>query len=216
MAKAQQTQTPIDVSDFSASAVQAKPQVACIGTVSEISEPRLTEKGIYWLSTVKFSGTRGSQNMTTNFMFEAEWFEPGFNSASLADDRSKDFVFSKNINKTGEVSLLTALCGGTEDHRRAFRAELNAARAQNGSPLTPEQIVGALKAFVENHQEEVGYILKQATQDTGDVDSNGKKIKVLLDKYEIGSYFEVSDEIVTAQEKRALKSAGKFLVGYQL
>lgn len=227
MAKAQQTQTQPD-NDFGAAKVQEKPQVACTGMVnpSDISEPKETQSGVYYLSTVKFSGTRGSQSMTTNFMFQPEWFEPNFNPESLngkIDDGNggekndgRYFVFGKNINKTGEISVLTALCGGTDDHRRAFRGELNAARTANNAPLSAEQIIGVLKQFVEAHQEEVGYILKQATEETGNLTANGRKERRLLDKYEIGTFFEVTDEIVTAQEKRALKSAGKFLVGYQL
>lgn len=226
MSTAQQTAettgyTPISADDLSDAPELILESIACTATVSEISDPKITTSGTYERCTVKLKGTRGAQDFTTGFMFQPEWFVPGFEYKDL--ERGPGFVYKMNIGLAGagKGGLLYTLVGsmgetpaaGWSLFKQALAARMNSVQRYL---LTADEIVSVIRGLVASKSVELAYVKKQRTKETGESDEKGRAIRAREDGYEIDYFAPLTVEWIKAQVRRASNPGASFMVGFSV
>jgi len=201
------------------------PTLACVGIVTDITPPKLTESGVYHNCRVSIEGTRGaSRKITTNLLFREEWFSADFDPRSLklatfpgvAEEeqermrRGLVLTYSRLFGRDRELGQIAGLCGSSERYD------------QLGSLFLDEQSVDAQRIYeilrnfvVSPDSPEIGYLLKQATEVV-----DGERVK--RESYEASGWFWPSDpahiDRLAKRAQRALKespSAPSFVLAFE-
>lgn len=175
------------------------PKLLCVGTWNKIDveKAKVTAKGIYTYIPLQLNGRAGSKNMRLSFLYCPEWFRPGFSVKSFkdfGDEGSKmDFVYGKNISRYDSQSVLKAFAGSYENYLE-LASRIFALSDEEVSDVTT--VVETLNAFHETNPDRlIGYILKQKSTKTYDVDpETGKHEYILENAYEVDDFFIPSDE----------------------
>ena len=228
------TNTQTAAPDFVAAAVRKMPTIACTGYIDEISEVKDTEKGVYAIFNVNLVGTRGSRGARLNFLFRPEWFDVGFNPATMeAYETEEDpkagskmlSVYRRYIAPASGLSVLKGLSGSDENfgvflqRRAAAASEIAASRPDE--PTFNEQDVHSLLTNFWTEDcagTEVGYILKQGREKSDMVDENGRVIYLPTERYEVdGWFFPHNERDLKSLVNRAKRSRdGSFIIGFEM
>jgi hypothetical protein len=208
---------------FSNPTVEAKPILFCIGQLAEISEPKPTATGTYYLCSVKIAGNGASRDQYTNFMFRPEWFGAGFN-ANIFDQqeggKGLKFIYRKNIAAREADSLLRAICGAGEEGDELFETLSNTIQAVpapdfESESTTDDEILEYVRKVVDTIREivlpegpgpQLGFKLKQGQDKVeGEFDEAGKPLRVLNDRYEVAEFFRTDAATIARIAKRVEK-----------
>ncbi len=216
-----QTQTATKRRGFQDVSAQRLPTLVCTGYVSKIGEGKESSTGKYNVNPIEISGYGGSRNTRVNFLSRPDWFasEDGyalFRPATLEKMEGGNsilFVYRKNV-KAGEGDSPSVLQGlaVTEENFEELSVAMLSAPGIDGDE-SAQVIEQVLKDFLiaKDGQEptEIGYILKQKSVKSDEVDEEGKPVYILENKYEVDSWWAP-----TAKNKKrylaiAEKSAAK-------
>jgi hypothetical protein len=233
------TDTQTSAPDFVAAKARELPTIACTGYIDEVGEVKATSGGDYAIFRINLVGTRGSRGQGFNFMFRPEWFDVGYNPEVIGtydfpettEEETKKkrngmlSVYRRNIAPQSGLSALKGLTG-SEDNWKVFlqRREETANRIAAERPDDPtfneEDVHAMLTSFWSEDcpGQEIGFVLKQGSEKTDQVDERGKVIYQKTDRHEVDSFFFVEDEKqVKALVQRAARSKdGKFIIGFEL
>ena len=192
---------------FAKTSAQKKPSLACIGRVIDVGEAAATKSGDYYLVPIEIEGYGAARSTKTNFMFRGDWFGSKFNPESLLKidgGSSLYFVFGKNIDQNGSTSVLRGIAGKSENFDK-LAGELQALPGVEDGEIDPVQVSDTLRRVLvdEGLGNLVGYVLSQKKEDTGEVDENGNRIKILTPYYEIKEFAEPTQKWRDRQKKRA-------------
>lgn len=203
-------------SPFAEAEAQRLPTLFCIGYVSQVGDAKVSESGKYILQNLVVSPLGPGRMAFVRIMYRPEWLKPGFDPKSfktLKDGSGMEFVYRSNIAGHDSVSNLKGLSGSDERF-----ADLGA-RLQNLSDVNPDTVKKVLTDFFTVEEGEapfaIGYDLRQGKDDTGEVNDKGKKIKVLNNRYEVGSWWFVTDKTKAAKRKQANKSPENYKVAFE-
>lgn len=227
-------------SPFAQAKTPKLPELACKGVITEVPEAKLTASEDYYMIRVKIQGIDGSKDVTVNFLFRPEWLTPGFDPVSFETlinssepevakrGRAFDTVYRNNVGgSNSQISHLKGFCGANDEAlnkfgelRDALYAKKNAGKtAEDAEDLTGDEIQGLLSKFVMQVQgsKVLGYVLKQATQKTDEMDDNDKPVYELRSNYEVKNYYLPSEKMHASFVKRAKAAvpAGSFKIAYQ-
>ena len=200
---------------FIKASVPKLPTLACIGYVKEVLEPKLTKSGSYINQPVVIAKTQGGRGVTHSIFYRPEMLKPGFDPSvyeSVEGGRGMLNMFRKHIAASGRITSLEGLIGSTTGYEFLQEALLSLPE------VTMEAVHGVLKAALLDAAEagkEIGYILSQGTEDSGETDENGKKIYVLTDRYEVQRWFPVTPEAIKPLQLRAKRSEGDFVITFE-
>jgi len=187
--------------------------LCCIGYVSEVGEVKVTESGNYIGASFKLAGLKGSRNSFHTIYLRPEWLEAGF---TPDDETSESFMYRKAMGTASTLGGIEGILG--KDNVGAFLTDLD-----SRGPVTPDTIKESLvKHFSGDHQgDKLGYILKQKSDKTDQVDDNGKNIYVRTNNYEVSEWFDANDEkVIKSMVKRASKEPKegypKFIIAFEV
>lgn len=201
---------------FAEAKVQKQPTLACVGTVDEVGDGKVSESGLYVVQPFKLRAKTPGRNVSTNILYRPEWLNPNFDPNSLeAADTEEDnsgsrmlSVYRRHINVKGGVSSLAGLSGSAAGFKRLAHSLLNLTDEQKEQPAV---VSAMLRDFftVKNEGVDVGYILRQRRDQVGE-NEEGKKIYELANGYEVNEYFFPTAEKLKALRQRAERSKGTF------
>lgn len=195
------------------------PKKVCVGYVSQVLPGKVSSTGKYVVQPIQLDGLGGGKSLRDNLLYRPEWFSPGFDPLTIKDEIEDDAeaervlkVYYRNINGRGAISKLRGLAGSAE------RFEILAHRLLSQDEVTIENVTSILTEFFEenaNDQVKVGYILKQQSTRTDDINpETGKNIWIKENRYEVDSYFDVTDEALKRLAKAAERSNGHMQMTY--
>lgn len=216
--------------------VRKKPTIACVGRVSEIKEAKVTgqkffdngeKKPRYLMQTLALEPWEEGEKARVNILLRPEWLEDGF-------DPDKLVQYNNAVNSVGDTLLnvfrnnvvaaedeapatLVGLCGCNTDLwielTNRLTALVEASRNPETNAVDSAKFLEGMPALFEQFfmvdfkdKIEIGYVLKQQMQGTGQTGDNGREIKVPTRYYEIGEFFDARDE---KTYQRFQKRAGK-------
>jgi hypothetical protein len=191
---------------FAKTSAKDRPNLVCIGSVS-LGEIKVTNSGDYQMAKFKITASQG-YDAYDNLLFRPEWLSPRFNPDSLKGNRSFAFVYANCIGGSdGHLSKLQGICGDAAAFATLEQKQEAKFATEEPTPDTAETFIA--DAFKDNDGVQVGYVLKQATEDAG-VDDNGKKRRVKLDKYEVSEFFWPTDKSLARYRKMAERNPDKW------
>ena len=200
---------------FIQAAVPKMPDLACIGYVDEVQEPKPSKSGVYIVHPVHIQKSQAGRAVTNYILYRPEMFKRGFDPSvyeNVEGGKGMLMSYRKHIAARNRVTSLQAFSGSPE----AFEGLQD--RLLSLPEPTPEAIHGVFKEVflgAAKSGAEVGYVLTQGTEDSGEVDANGKKIYSLTDRYEIQRFFHPTADAVKSVQMRAKRSNGDFIVTFE-
>jgi hypothetical protein len=191
---------------FAKTSAKDRPNLVCLGNV-EFKEIRTSASGVYLMAEYKIKATDGFDTYD-RLLFRPEWLSPRFKPSSL----KSQFVYSNNIGGSdGHLSKLQGICGSPEAFAAIEQAQERIFATEEPTEETASQFMESV--FSQNAGARVGYVLKQVSEDAG-TDDNGKKIRIKLDKYELGEFFYVTDKKLNKFRDMAERNPDKWQCGY--
>lgn len=204
--------------------VSKMPRLTCIGRVEDMTAPKLGPSGAYYNMRVTIKGISGaSKNITTNFLFRPEWFNPDFDPAQfdqmVIDNHTPEesarivkmfkrnydaLLGAKGSNRTGQ---LPALCG-SEEAFNELDAVRNAAYAKRStsSGFTAEEVGEFIKGFVMGQGATFLYTLRQQTEKTDEVGEDGKQVYIRTENYEVDRWDYNTEKTRTSAVKSVART----------
>ncbi len=208
------------MSGFKAASAPKLPKIACIGEISSVADTKASQSGAYNVTTIKIEPRGGGFGTTFSLLTRPEWLTPGFSpDVDLEGNNSALFVYRTNIagpsgSAVGRIQGIT----GSEENASALAAELYSAATTvkdedgNEHQVCPDAALdAAIRKFVGTT---VGYVLQQRMEDTGEVDENGRKVKVRTNNYELGDLFFPSPKALDKYRKLASERPEDWRVGF--
>jgi hypothetical protein len=200
---------------FAEASVQKLPSLACIGYVDVVADGKVSESGKYIVQGITLRGFGPSRGCSTNLLYRPEWISATFNPDSLnefGDEGQKMLaVYRRNIAVRDGISALKGLAG-SEERYQALAQKLLTLPA-----VTEATVSDVLKEFFSGDQFEIGYVLRQRKNKTGETDENGKDVYELTNGYEVQEYFFVTKANIEKLQKRAARSKdGMFKVAFEV
>lgn len=203
---------------FGTPAITEKPRQICAGKVVSVRETRESKSGQYYVIDIKLEALDAGDDHIIYLCFRPEWFRahthedfrrmkedtPGVYrmfeqhiSANLEDSKAKP-SYLQGLTVTAEKFKLL-------ENRLVSLGET----AINDNPALVSQ---ELEKFLieENGDTIIGYVRKQQTEKTGDVNpETGKPIYVPTKFHEIDSFWVVNPTNIKKMTEKAEKTAGK-------
>lgn len=201
-----------------------KPSLACLGYVDEVVGTKVSKSQNYLVSTISLKGYGASNDIKVYFTFRPEWLVSGFNPLALERVEGGDkmiVVYRNNISSDDSTPLLKGLVGCDNDKYDGLAEKMFALEIDKMVDAEDNPDVGAICGAVnsvlievlinEKAGERVGFILRQQSEKTGEVDAqSGKDIWRRLRWYEVNSWFNPdSEDAVKRLRTRAEKAAEK-------
>lgn len=203
---------------FSAVSAPKLPKLACVGEVTEVSDTKVSQKGTYNVTNIKVEPRGGGFKTQFSLLTRPEWLAPGFKPDVELDGQSGPlFVYKTNIQGPpgGGVSRLIGLAGSEEKSESLVDDIFSAATdipAEDGSYLGVPST--ALDSAIRKHAGVVGYVLTQKMEDTGEVDEEGKKIRIRTQNYELDQLFFPTPEALKKYRRLAAERPEDWRVGF--
>ncbi len=213
---------------FRQASATRKPTLACIGYVAAVGEGKESKSKKYNVNPIEINGLAAGPNTTVYLLTRPEWFElDAEGNPSFRPDRLEEveggsgilFVYQKNIAQKGNVSLLQGVAGNEDRFGDLAETLLTKSVIINGKEETAagDESAAVIEKLLEDFLVagdgespfEIGYVLRQQSTKTDDVDADGKAIYVLENRYEVSEWFEATEANKKKFRKRAEKSAEK-------
>lgn len=208
---------------FPKAEARPKPTLICVGNVGEISDGYISGKsGIdYVVIPIAIDPLDGGKRTKVYFTHRPEWLTNSFKPYLLKKDSpSAYFVYSKNIAAEEEFSLLRGLAGNEDAFKKLADTLLRLPVDPEVGGPNPGVTTEALREFFANNVDatgqsrKVGYELKQQRTFTGDTDEDGKKIYVLENRYNVNSFWDVTEKGIKKATNRANTSNGDVVMTF--
>jgi hypothetical protein len=222
--------TDEQVLTFPKAEARPKPTLICVGNVTEVGDGYISGKSgtDYVVIPITIEALDGGKRAKVYFTHRPEWLTAGFKPYLLQREApGAYFVYSKNISSEDEFSLLRGLAGSEEAFVQLSTILLNLeVDPEIGGP-NPETTTAALRAFFEGNvgsdgqPVRVGYELRQ--QRTKVLDENGeavidpetgKPMYVNENRYNVASFWDVTEKTVSKATNRASRSEGKVIMTF--
>jgi hypothetical protein len=205
--------------------VEFKPPMACLGTITSVSEPKVSKAGKYINIQCEVTPDGGQRAQKLWLVFKPEYLSRRFNPATIRDDSSQSFVYNANIGfqvKNGKVThahpqaedfyvgryrvpTLLGLFG--EDVEAADRLTDELAKIENS-----DDAVDALGAAIKELEgQTVGYFLKQKYEESKDEvnPDTGRPVRYPTPYYEFSSFFTPTEKNLRKIQNDAQKANAK-------
>jgi hypothetical protein len=205
---------------FATVTVEKVPSLACVGKVVEVGEGKLSKAETYVVQPIIIRGNGANRQGRVNMLYRPEWFDPSFDPDSIKTDAGEQakgmvFVYQRNIvpaRGSKKLSVLQGLAGTPERFDDLSARLLGATYDEN--MIT--QVRNILNQFLvaEGEDVQIGYKLVQATEDTGEFDEKGKKVKALKEGYEVGDFFYPIKAHLVGQRAYAKKNPDKLQIAF--
>lgn len=203
------------------------PRLACIGRVSAVPEAKVSQSEVYVVQRIEITGYGPSRNIRPMFLYRPDWLTEGFDPESLKELENGESmlgVYRNHVGEKDEISVLLGLCGCKDEVYDAlgdklFALGIDPAKIESDDDMRAvmDAVTNVLKEFLidEKNGNEIGYILRQQYEKTGEVDENGRPVRVPTKYYEVAEYFDPNDEKkIASLKKSAEKSDGKFKITF--
>ena len=187
------------------------PKMACIGTVANVADTKASTSGNYNVTNISFEPRGGGIKANVALLTRPDWLVPGFNPDIAMDgNEGAKFVYKPNIQNYSNAgpSRLLGLAG-SEEAAEKMVDDIFASVTTQKDPESGEEISlvpdDKLTAIIRKYANAatVGYILQQKMEDTGELDEEGKKIKVRTPYYELAELFYPSEKALQKYRKLA-------------
>lgn len=187
------------------------PKMACIGTVANVADTKASASGNYNVTNISIEPRGGGYKTQFALLTRPDWVIPGFNpDVALDGNEGAKFVYKTNIQNYSNAgpSRLLGIAGSEEAADRMVD-DIFASVTTQKDPESGEEISlvpdDKLTAAIRKHSANatIGYILVQKMEDTGEVDEEGKKVKVRTPNYELGELFYPSEKALQKYRKLA-------------
>lgn len=206
--------------------VEYKPPMACLGTLTSVSEPKVGKNGNYLNIAFEVTPEGGTRAQKGWLVFRPEFLSAKFNPASIRENASQSFVYNANIGfgmkKNGEIEhahpqaedyyvgryrvpTVVGLFG--EDVSEADRITSEVAQIAD-----PDEAVDALgQAIKARENTTVGFFLRQKFEESKDEvnPETGKPLKTPTPYYEFSSFFIPTEKNLRKIQKDAEKANAK-------
>lgn len=174
-----------------AAEVLQMPDLACLGVIAKVDKVRLSEKGVYHVLPIEVKGQYGAKDATFFYIFQPEWFDPGFDPRSIAGEPKVYGVYKRYVADAARDSVLAAIANAGDEHGfDKLAAEFDVLPAVDEHSV--EQV---LREHLTG--KEVGYIMSQRV----DKDENGNK--TLMEQYNINRFFNPTTEAIEDMQRQA-------------
>lgn len=206
--------------------VDYKPPVACLGTLTSVSEPKVGTKGTYINIAFEVTPEGGGRAQKGWLVFRPEYLSARFNPSSIREDRSQSFVYNANIGfsvkKSGEVDhahpqkedyyvgryrvpTIVGLFGENVSEADRITSEI----AQIADPDEAVDALGAAIKALEGTT--VGFFLRQKYEESKDEvnPETGRPVKTPTPYYEFSSFFIPTDKNLKKIQRDAEKANSK-------
>lgn len=196
---------------FKAAGADVLPRLGCTGYVSQIIDVKTTAKGVYDMARVKVEPYESGRSVIVNVLYQPEWLDGNFDPDSLKEEANGESLFSvyrMHIASRQGLSTLAGLAGSEENFNALADALISS------EDKSPEAVKMILSDFFRENGGEIGYVLKQRTRNTEELDDNGKPIKVLENGYEVGEFFYPTEDAKKRLAKRA--NDGKLVLAFEV
>lgn len=170
------------------------PELACLGQVGEVSEPKLTGSGVYYWCGIRLVAQDAGRDRRAGWMYRPEWLAEDFDASGLPAEKGNNlkFIYEKHIAappKSLRLSVIEGLAGSAEGFAE-LSTSLNDLQRNGGAD--PADVKKTLEEYFGAHEPTVGYILGQKKED-------GQ----LVDDYEVTRYFWPTSESIARMVRRA-------------
>ncbi len=199
----------------------ALPKIACIGTIAEIGDTKVSQSGAYNVTKIVVEPRGGGYKTTFSLLTRPEWLTPNFNpDVELEGNKSATFVYSKNIQgpKGAGLAIIQGLAGSEEGAGKLVDSIFSAVKVEKDKDtgvdvaFVPDSALDAiLKQYVGTT---IGYVLGQKAEDTGEVDEAGKKLKIRTNTYELSDLFFPTEAALKKYRKLATERPDDWRVGF--
>ena len=200
---------------------QKLPKLACIGTIADIQDTKVSKSGAYNVTNVIIEPRGGGYKSRFSLLTRPEWLTPNFNpDVELEGNSSATFVYSKNIAgpKGSGLAYIQGIAGSeeaasslVENIFAAVKTEKDKETGAEVSYVADGDLDAILKRFIGGT---VGYILAQKEEDTGELDENQKKIKIRTNNYELSDLFFPTEAALKKYRKLAAERPDDWRVGF--
>lgn len=191
-----------------------KPTLLCVGTVGEVEDAHISKSEDYVVQPIKIEALDAGRNQTLYLLYRPEWLTRSFNPASMKDEHPGPFfVYGKNIATKDGYSNLRGLAGSQEAFVSLAKQLIGITANDEGPNM--EAVTKVLRDFfaanvdAEGNSRKIGYELRQQQTKTDEVDEDGKAIYLRENRYEVKSYFDVTEKGLATAKRRAERSNGK-------
>lgn len=187
------------------------PKMACIGTIANVADTKASASGSYNVTNIAIEPRGGGYKSQFALLTRPDWLIPGFApDVELDGNDGAKFVYRTNIqnyNNAGPSRLL-GLAGSEEKAEKLvddiFSSVTTQKDAETGSEfqvVPDDKLTAIIRKYTAGTT--VGYVLVQKMEDTGEVDEEGKKIKIRTPNYELGELFFPSEKALVKYRKLA-------------
>lgn len=200
---------------------QKLPKLACIGTIADIQDTKVSKSGAYNVTNVIIEPRGGGFKSRFSLLTRPEWLTPNFNpDVELEGNKSATFVYSKNIAgpKGSGLSLIAGLTGSpdaasklVEDIYSVVKTEKDKETGATISYVADSDLDAVVKRHIGTT---VGYVLKQKEEETGEVDEEGNKIRIRTNNYELSDLFFADDAALKKYRKLAQERPDEWRVAF--
>lgn len=204
------------------------PSLVCVGSVTAIADGKVTEvkrdadgdeKPNYQMNIISISGLGAGRSTKVNLLYRPEWLRPGFDLNEqlevLKPSQAKAirFVYENNL-RAPEGSKIVPVLQGLAGNRENYAVLAN--RLLRLDEITLENVTDVLRTFLidEGYGEEIGYVLKQKEELTGEKDENGRPERRKTAYYEVSKFFEVTEKNLESWRKSCEKPGSKYRMTY--
>ena len=202
---------------------QKLPRLACIGTIADIQDTKVSKSGAYNVTNIKIEPRGGGHGSQFSLLTRPEWLAPGFNpDVELEGNNSATFVYSKNIcgPKGSGLASIIGIAGSEEAAGKMvedIQSAVETEKDENGTTVSfvPDAKLDAI--LKRNIGNTVGYVLSQKQEDTGEteeVDGKIRKVKIRTNNYELSDLFFPTEAALKKYRKLAAERPDDWRVGF--
>lgn len=204
------TQTQTEYQEFTPTEARPLPTLICVGRVTDVGDAKVSASQNYIVQPISLEACDTGRNIKVYWLYRPEWLDYAFNPANMLKQeggKAAHFVYGKNIASRDNLSVLRGLSGSKEVYGKVCAALVALPKAGDTGGPSMEDVTNVLREHLVSDTL-VGYILEQQLSDTGEVDEDGKKIKIRDNRYQVASYWDVNAAACKRMEEKAERSGG--------
>lgn len=201
---------------FAPAQVGIKHTLSCVGQVTDVGDCKPTSTGKYLWLTFNLEQRGGTERHRQLFMFHPEWFSVDFDPTSN-EGSTADFVYKQNINSndTKDLRTLYHVAGSEENYgelceRLASIPQMETLEIDNQVSIPDSevtryctQVTEVFKAFFQEYNPQIGYVLRQKSEKVGTDPETGKGVWERTKFYEVSKFFYVTEAALKQERKIA-------------
>jgi len=212
------TGTQTQTLEFNTAEPREMPKLHCVGTVTEVGEPKIGASGKYISQPIKVTAEGTGTDARLWLIYRPDWLTVGFKPDSLKDQDGGKFahkMYCKLIAAEDQISFLEGLAGSPERFSDLSTRILSLPVASGTDGPDMDAVAETLREFFNNNLEEDGspkkvvYTLKQQKQ--GIKQEDGSYINRNTKYYEVERFHFYTDATLKRLANKSAKSGGSEL-----